>query len=125
MKICVLCNRCNKGFGNLELHEPKDLQSAESLFRITKRASVTERDMCVYSINIPSIYGCPVGVDYKNGRSSISMTVINIFETLVGYSVMFLMIIVAIQLFRFRRNVSILVRIVAMRIVIFVGIDLI
>ena len=101
--------RCNKGTGSLQLKEPIDDESAAKLFKISKRASVSEKEMCVYNVNIPSIYGCPVDRYGHEESESLVMYAIGLFETTIWIVTIVIFIFCGIQMFRHRRRVSLLV----------------
>lgn len=56
----VLNVRCDRRKDAFALFEPDNARMAEELFNLGQRATVSEREMCVYTMNLPSIYGCPL-----------------------------------------------------------------
>lgn len=102
--------RCNRGSGTLQLAEPTDIESAQDLFKLPSKASVSEKEMCVYNINIPSVYGCPVtaaDVQESAFRSAIQMA-----ETVVLVAILAAAAVAGVQVYRQRRRVSLLVPLV-------------
>lgn len=101
--------RCNKGMGSLKLSEPYDDETARNLFKISKRASVSEKEVCVYNINIPSVYGCPIDRYGHEESESFVTYAIGVFETIVWIVTFAVVCFCGVQLFRHRRRVSLLV----------------
>ena len=99
--------RCNRGAGNLQLTEPTDTESSQNLFKISNKASVTEKEMCAYNINIPSVYGCPVTA--TDVQESAFRSAIETAETIVLVALLAAGLVAAVQVYRNRKRVSLLV----------------
>ena len=98
--------RCNRRDGNLELSEPDSLETAQSLFKMSNRAGVSEKEMCVYNINIPSVYGCPLTIaDKQEG----SLFMIDVLKTIIWIVIMLGLVAAGVQMYRHQKRMSVLI----------------